>query len=471
MEQLSGLDAAFVHQDSPRTPMHVTAVLIYDVGQDADSAIDRQRLQRLVTGTLRQFPLFHRKLRRVAMDVDTPYWVDAPAPDMKHHISRRRIVPGGGWEDLRELLAELHSRGLDLAKPPWEMCLVDGLLAFPGLPARCQALVVKIHHCAIDGMSLAAIIDAMHGEASPPAPGKPGGRAPDYWDIWTRLNLNNIGRQFKFAETLGNLVPAVLRARRSGRSFSDLPAVLGTRAHFNDRVGSGRALGAAVWPRGDFLAIKRSVRHVTFNDIALAVVAGALREYLGSKHLLPDRSLVAGVPISLRAATGEPVGGNRIATMMVGLGTTADDPVERLRLVHRYAVAGKKRIDALGTGTVMDISDSVSPNILAGGIRAIARASILTLAPVPFHTMVSNVPGPMAPLRLGSAELVVPLGFGPVRDNMGLFHIVSSSHSRVSLSFSACNRLMPDGEFYQRCIERAFANLLEHATVDPLAPG
>jgi WS/DGAT/MGAT family acyltransferase len=444
--------------------MHVCAVLLYDIGEDRHGAIEPATLKRLVVNNLGEFPLFRRKLRRVLMDVDTPYWVDVAEPEWNRHISQQAVTAAAGWQGFFERLAGIHSKGLDLSKPPWEMCLVNGLEDFPGIPPQCQALVIKIHHAAIDGASLVAVLAAMHMEVANPS-GKQSRLAPepDYWDIWTRFNLRNIGRNYKFAETMGNLLPGVLRARQVRQQFSDLPPMLRTRSQFNDNIGALRTVGAVIWPRDKFVAIKRAVRHVTLNDIALAVVGGALRQYLLAERRLPASTLVAGVPINLRGAAGEGAGGNRIATMRVGLGTVVTDPVERLRLVHRYAVAGKKHIDALGTGTVMDISDSVSPNILARGIRMMASASKIADAPVPFHTMVSSVPGPPRPMRLGAAELVVPLGFGPVRDNMGLFHIVSSSHSRVSLSFNACARLMPAGGIYQQCLRDAFTALYEQA--------
>lgn len=466
MNQLSGLDSAFVHQDSVRTPMHVTAVLLYDIGAGKKGAIQRRSLCRLVSTRLWQFPVFRRKLRRVALDVDTPYWVEVPGPDFDYHISVKSLGRAATWASLEQLLTDIHRQGMDLSRPLWELCLIRGLRDLPGLPANCQALVLKVHHSAIDGMSLAAIIDAMHRRAKAGVDEGAGDqREPDSWDVWARFNLNNIGRQLKFAKTVRGLVPAVLRARKARRSFGDLPAVSGGRARFNDRIGGGRTLGAMIWSREDFVNIRRAVRHVTLNDIALSIVAGALREYLKHYGQLPARSLVAGVPVSLRGSGGDAAAGNRIATMMVGLATGEDDPVARLRTIHRYAVAGKKRIDALGTGTVMDISDSVNPNILAGGIKAMAQASVMALAPVPFHTMVSNVPGAIEPLRLGSADLVVPFGFGPVRDNMGLFHIVSNSRERVSLSFNACDRLMSDGDFYRDCLQRAFIALCSQATM------
>jgi diacylglycerol O-acyltransferase len=212
------------------------------------------------------------------------------------------------------------------------------------------------------------------------------------------------------------------------------------------------------------LAIKRAVRRVTINDIAMACIAGAMREYLQHHNKLPARSLSSGVPISLRGPADIEAGGNKIATMVVGLGTQIADPLERLRLIHRYAVAGKKQIKALGTGTVMDISDSLAPGLLAESIKSVARASRVAEIPVPYHTMISNIPGPPNTLSLGRAKLVAPLGFGPIRDNLGLFHIVSSSETIISLSFSACKNLLPDGGYYESCLQASFAGLLSTAT-------
>jgi hypothetical protein len=195
----------------------------------------------------------------------------------------------------------------------------------------------------------------------------------------------------------------------------------------------------------------------------MSCVGGGLRDYLISHGQLSDQSLSCGAPISLRDPGESHSGDNKIATMVVGLATHLDDPVERLRLIHRYAVAGKKQISSLGTGTVMDISDSLTPGVLAESIRALAWASRVADVPVPFHTMISNVPGPQRPLSLGKAELVVPVGLGPLRDNMGLFHIVSSSERFMSISFSACRKLLPDSEHYVSCLENAFGALREQA--------
>jgi diacylglycerol O-acyltransferase len=462
MEQLSGLDAAFIHQDSYRTPMHISAVLLYDAGADGESSISRDNLIALCRQRLAKFPQIRRKLRRVPMGVDTPYWLEIPNPDWDRHITQSSLSPNqkGNWHALHQTLAQFHGAKMALDQPLWSIHLLHGLVGLPRVPEHCQALVLKFHHAGIDGISLAGIIAAIHQNSEDDDAGQRShSPAPGRWELWGRANINSIGRQLKLAETVGNLIPGFARARQARREFGDLPPVLTTGSLFNRRVRPARHTGAALLDVASVISIKRAVRRVTVNDIALATVAGGLRRYLLAHNKLPRKSLASGVPINLRAPGEQQASGNRIATMIVGLATHVEDPVKRLRLIHRYAVAGKKQITALGTGTVMDISNSIAPGLLAEGIRTMAWASRMADAPVPFHTMVSNVPGPDQPLYLGKARLAVPMGLGPIRDNMGLFHIVSNSDTMMSLSFSACRRMLPDPEFYEACLEESFNDL------------
>ncbi len=464
MEQLSGLDAAFVHQESRRTPMHVSAVLIYDIGNKGKHAISSDAVCELLASRLGDVQVFHRELHQVPMGMDAPYWVDVADPDWRAHVTETALPAATDWQGFQRHLARLHNAQLDLKRPLWEIELIHGLSDLPGLPANCQALVLKLHHAAIDGMSMAAIIDSLHDDrAERPGSSRQRLRRPSDWDLWSRANRNFAKRQIKLVDTLRKLLPGMAKARETQKDFADLPAICRTAARFNKRVSRTRTTGAVLLPRDAVIAIKRAVRRVTLNDIALACVGGALRKYLLAHGRMSKESLACGAPISLRSAKDKAVGGNKIATMVVGLATHISDPVERLRLVHRYAVAGKKQINALGTGTVMDISDSVTPGLLAEGIKAMARVSQYADVPVPFHTMVSNVPGPQQPKFLGKAELVVPLGLGPIRDNLGLFHIVSGGQDLLSISFSACAKLLPDASIYEECLQQAFDELYDSA--------
>ena len=278
MQQLSGLDTAFVHQDSYRTPMHICAVLLYDTGADDQWATSLATLQRMVAQRLVQFPLFRRKLRRVALDMDTPYWVDIAEPHWDRHLSESTLPEGGDWEMLMQQLGYLHSTRMDLTVPLWEMHLIHGLYDIPGLPRNCQALVLKVHHSAVDGISMAGIISALHQAPDDASPERNKAmQAPAQWELWTRAHLNSVSRQLKLAETVSNLLPGFLRARETRQQFSDLPPIHSTECRFNARVRAGRSTGAILLPMADVIAVKRAVGRVTLNDIAMSCVAGALR--------------------------------------------------------------------------------------------------------------------------------------------------------------------------------------------------
>lgn len=464
MEQLSGLDAAFIHQDSGRTPMHVTAVLLYYNGVRGNQRLKVDDLRKVVKNRLGKFPLFSRKLLRVPMGMDTPYWVDAGRVDPAGHIRESRLPRGSGWRDLQKHLARLHQEPMDLMRPLWNMELVHELTELPRLRGTHQALIFKAHHAAVDGMSLAAIVDAMHQTGRIRKQTYKAIAAPDSWDMWARLNENTIERQMRLADTARHLLPRLLKAREASLPFRDLPAISRSATPFNADVVPGRTTGAILVAFEEILAIKRSVRHVTLNDIAIAIVSGGLRAYLRHHGRLPKESLSCGAPISLRKAGDKDLRGNMIATMVVGMATNEEDPVERVRLIHRYALAGKRRIEALGTGTVMNISDSLPPGLLAGGLQLLGRIGRLADMPVPFHTMISNVAVPMhGQQRLGQAQLVVPLGLGPVRDNMGLFHIVGRGAEWFSIAFSACRQLLPDPARYEDFLAKSAQELHEAA--------
>ena len=158
------------------------------------------------------------------MGMDTPYWVDVPSANWQRHIRETSLSETGGWAGFQRHLAGLHGTQLDLKRPLWEIQLIHGLSDLPGLPANCQALALKVHHAAIDGMSMAAIIHGLHDESMDSVPATGGAASPlSEWDLWQRANLNFVGRQFKLVDTVKNLLPGLVRARESRKEFSDLP--------------------------------------------------------------------------------------------------------------------------------------------------------------------------------------------------------------------------------------------------------
>lgn len=462
MKQLSGLDAAFIHQESPKTPMHVSPVLIYGVNEHTGKSLELSDLRQAFQDSLSQSAILTQKLVSLPMGMDEPYWVNDKKFDLEGHISEVKLPSPGSWQQLKTLLAREHTKGLNLEKPLWQAVLIRGLNNIEGVPEHSTAVILKIHHAAIDGVSLATLVASLH-DTKTPQDDDSASRSyadADQIEMWNRANMKQWTRPIKLISTVRKLIPAVSKLRELKKPEQLASTTKHTKTRFNKKVTRGRVIGAAHISLQDLKLIKRGVRRVTLNDIALAIVGGALREYLKHHSELPKTSLVCGAPINLRTRDDGTVG-NKIATMQVGLATDIADPVERVRAVHQYALMGKAKINTLGTGTVMDISDSLAPVLLAEGLRAISFASTrVSEIPVPFHVMISNVPGPAEPIALCGAPLYALLGLGPIRHSMGLFHVVSNSADICTITFTSCSSILPDADFYEQCLRESIATLL-----------
>ena len=445
--------------------MHVSPVLIYGPRAGTSQSLDISAVRQTFEDSLPNSPILTQKLLSLPMGMDEPYWVTDEEFDLKQHVSECQVPSPGSREQLKTLLARLHAKGLNMDKPLWYAWFITGLDNIEGIATGSSALMIKIHHAAIDGVSLAGLVAALHDDKAHDA--KQSGirqqGAPDRVAMWNRASIKQWTRPLKLATTVSRLIPAVSKMRELKKTAEFSSSTKHSKTRFNAVVTSGRVIGTLQIPAQGLRAIKRAVRRVTPNDIAVSIVGGALRKYLLAHGELPRASLVCGAPINLRSRNDGTVG-NKIATMQIGLATDVADPVERVRAVHQYALMGKARINTLGTGTVMDISDSVAPGVLAEGLRALSFASTrVSEMPVPFHVMISNVPGPAKPISLGGAPLYSLIGLGPIRHSMGLFHVVSNSAEIYTISFTSCPAIMPDAEFYERCLRESFEELLAAA--------
>jgi len=466
MKQLSGLDTAFIHQESHKTPMHVSPVLIYGPCEGSDNSLQLQDIAEAFEARLSSSPILTQKLLSLPLGMDEPYWVADKKFSLANHIHEDELPAPGSWKQLKNLLAKEHAKGLNLKKPLWKATLIKGLDNIKGLPVGSSALILKIHHAAIDGVSLSKLLSALHTLPNPQItePDTAAPSDPDQMEIWNRAGLKQWTRPLKLASTVSKLVPAVSKLRDLEQPRELSSSTKHSKTRFNREVHAGRVVGSLQLELADLKLIKRGVRRVTLNDIAMSIVGGALREYLHHHHELPKNSLVCGAPVNLRDRN-DSSGGNKIATMQVGLATDIEDPVERLRAVHQYALMGKAKINTLGSGTVMDISDSVAPGLLAEGLRALSFASTrVSEMPVPFHVMISNVPGPTESVSLSGAPLRSLLGLGPIRHSMGLFHVVSNSAEIYTITFTSCRSIMPDPSVYENALSSSFNALLNAAT-------
>lgn len=467
MQQLSAMDASFVYLETPHTPMHIGSVGIYDPSTAPGGFVRFKDILQFIQSRLSGARSFRQRLVRVPFDLDHPYWIEDPEFDIEFHVRHIALPKPGDWRQLCIQVARLHSRPLDLTKPLWEFTIVEGLDNVEGLPPGCFALVSKVHHAAIDGMSGVEMSAAIHDldpnmtpRADQPDTWKPE-HMPHVADLLVRSYFNSLTQPVRVMETIGRSLPGVARlSNQVGKGdVSIRNARPAPRTRFNGKVGAHRVWDAVPFRLGDIRAVKEAVPDATVNDVILAVVGGALRKYLTAKGELPRDTLTAMAPISVRGDGDKGALGNLVSAMVVGLGTTVEDPIERLRYVHDEAINSKAMTNAVGAKNLSDYS-KLMPSALAGlGARLYTRVGAANAHSPVFNCVVTNVPGSRVPLYFAGARMVAMYGTGPIFDGMGLINTIYSYGQTIAISFTSDRDMMPDPAAYADALRETFAEM------------
>ena len=466
MQQLSGQDAMFLHAELDGLPQHIGGVSIYDQSTAPGGKVRFKQILAMLEDRVHLSPIFRRKLAFVPYGLGRPYWAEDPDFDMEYHVRHIALPKPGDWRQLCILAARIHSQPLRRDKPMWEMYVIEGLNNVEGYPPNCFAVLLKVHHCAMDGATGTQFMNIVHdldtetrdvGSAPPwvverPSRARMLGRA--YLDVWSKPG--------QVVDMLKQAGPAFMRIRQGKKDahFHSLEDKQSTR--FQGKISRHRVVEARKFDFEEIRAIKNTQPGSTVNDVMLTIVAGGMRKYLDSKNELPQQSLVTGCPIDVRSPEERAAGGNMVGFMMVGLRTDIADPCERLAAVHEETQSAKAYAEALGPRFAVDLTDVMPGNVLSLAIRT-ASATGLAEASVMFNTIVTNVPGAPFQLYLCGAALVDSISLGPLLPNVGLFHIVYSSvqekKGSINLSFTACRDMLPDPGFYADCLQESFEEL------------
>lgn len=468
MEQLTGQDASFLYTETPRAPMHIGAMAIYDPSELEGGVQRFKSILKFIEARLHKAKTFRRKLVNVPFNLDHPYWIEDKNFDLEFHMRHIRLPEPGDWRQLCIQTARLHARHLDLTKPLWEFTVIEGLDSIPGLPKGCYAIVSKIHHACIDGVSGSDIAEAIHSlEADPPHPEFPeqewkGESDPNPFELLTRAQINNLTQPYRLAEVMAKAMPAMARfnvglAEQKFSVNADIP-----RTRFSGIVSSHRVVEGRSFELADIKAIKSLVEGATVNDAVLTIVGGALRKYLHSKNELPGKPMVAMAPISVRSTQGKNALGNQVAAMTVKLGTDIEDSLQRLANVHNSAMSSKEMTNAVGAKLMTDMSQFVPSTTAALATRLYTEFAMAENMNMGFNCVVTNVPGPQIPLYMAGARLVTQYGLGPIFDGMGIIFPVYSYGGQITISFNSCRTMLPDPEFFSECIQETFDELLKH---------
>lgn len=466
MQQLSGQDASFVYLETPTSPMHIGSVGIYDPSTAPGGFVRFKDILRFIESRLGGARSFRQRLVRVPLDLDHPYWIEDPDFDLEYHVRHLALPKPGDWRQLCILVARLHARPMDLTKPLWEFTIVEGLDNIEGLPPGCFALVAKVHHAAIDGMSGVEMSAAVHDITPDMLPREeaddwqPGSR-PGVSELLISSYFNTLRKPFQYAETLARTIPGVARlSAHVGKGEVSLAnAKLAPKTRFNAPVSSHRVFDGAVFSLADVRAIKGAIEGGTVNDAILAIIGGALRKYLLAKDELPADSLTAMAPISVRDEGEKKSLGNLVSAMVVGLGTHIADPLERLRYIHAETKNSKAMTNAVGARTLTDYSQFIPAGLSGLAARLYTRLGAANAHSPVFNVVATNVPGSRVPLYFAGAKMVKMFGLAPVLDSMGLINTIYSYGDDIAISFTSDRGMMPDPAVYADALRESFAEL------------
>lgn len=468
MRQLSAQDAAFLYLESQGTHLHLTALYIYDQSAAPGGVVRHKDVLRYLESRLHTSPVFRQKLVSLPYGIDFPWWVDDEQFDLEFHVRHIALPAPRDWRQLCILTARLHSRPLDMSRPPWEMYLVEGLDNVRGIPKESFAIIARYHHAAVDGVTGTEILSGLHSttpDVDPdpePRPWKPESK-PSWFGLMNRAAVNNIRQPFQLARAVASTVPGISQAllRRKSAELDQSYDVPDTR--FNAPVSAHRVFDGVTFKLKQLSNIRSAVPGATVNDVVLTICGGALREYLERKDELPDESLIAMAPVNTRTDDETDLSGNVLSMMSAPLHSDVADPIARLRAVREATANAKATEKAVSARQMTDITRHISSATMALAGRLVTELGLGHRAMRLANCVVTNVPGPQQPLYLNGAKLLKSTGCAPVIDGMGLLLGAISYNGELILSITACRELVPDPELLAACLKRSFQQLKKAA--------
>lgn len=464
MRQLTPLDSAFLYFETPHSPMHIGGVYIYE-GKGKGSPYSYLQFLEHIRSRLHVAKVFKERIVEVPMDLDLPYWIEDPEFDLELHCPRAGLVPPRNKQALMTMAAEIFSRPLDRSRPLWEATFIEGLDGFKDLPKGSFAIVFKVHHCAIDGISgeeiLASLLDITEVPRVEPnnQTGSKIERIPTGPEMLAKSFGPTLKSPFQLARFLAksgrvawsSIYKRVRETKLSPPLYFEAP-----KARFDSNLSPHRIFASAELPLKTIKEIKNFVEGCTVNDVVLAVAAGALRRYLEEKQELPSEPLVAMAPVSTRTEQESGSFGNKVSSMLVSLATNIDDPLKRLQQVHKNAGSSKEYNKAVDVSKLIDYMPSVMESMVA---RLFTHIHISDQPQPIFNIVLTNVPGPQIPLYFDGMKLHSQFGMAPIVDGMGLMLVVMSYDGNVGIGVTSCRELMPDVANFAQYLEDSLAEL------------
>jgi diacylglycerol O-acyltransferase / wax synthase len=466
-DRLSFLDNSFLLAESPTNHMHIAGTARYEAGplRRADGGIDPERIREYVSSRLHLIPRYRQVLTHTPIE-GHPVWVDDQHFNIDYHVRHTALPRPGDERQLKRLSGRIMSQQLDRSKPLWEMWVVEGLEGGDHF-----AIITKIHHCMIDGMSsvdlLEVLLTPMPMDAIEQAPRWIPRPVPTTWEL---LRAETVRRAALPLETLATFrqslarvqdprsdVRAMLRAMRDSvwsglRTVSDTP--------LNRPIGTHRRFDWLELSLDDVKAVKNRLGG-TLNDVVLTTVTGAMQRFLEDRRVnVEGLDFRVMAPVSVRASKERGTLGNRVSAWVVNLPIAEPDPRRRLAQISESTMRLKDSKQALGAEMLTQVMSWTPSTLLSLGSRMVLRR-------LPFNLVVTNVPGPQVPLYMLGARMLDNFGQVPLTDYLGLGIVLFSYAGKLCWGFTADWDLVPDLHEVVKATEAAFQELRAIAADTP----
>ena len=464
MRQLTSLDAQFLALETRRQTGHVASVAILDPSTTPTGTLGVADIEALITDRLPLLPPLRRRLLEVPLGLDYPYWIEDDDFDLHFHVREIGLPAPGTDEQLAEQVARIVSRPLDRGRPLWELYLVSGL------QSGNLAMLTKIHHAVIDGLSGAEILGLLLDltpeirQIEPTGPWGDNEPVPDELGLLLKGLKGAAGyplralralpsalpnledTQFKVIPgmaPLGRVAQRVQQALSREDGAVQRTQLVAPKTSFSGRISAHRRFTFGQLSLDDVKTVKNA-HGSTVNDVIVSLCAGAVRRWLIAHDELPDEPLVAQIPISVRTREQMGTYGNKIMLMAAPLMTNVADPVQRLARTHEALGDMKERHRALPADLLADANHFIPPAVFSRAARLTFGIATSRPGRPVWNCVISNVPGPQFPLYLAGARLEANYPVSVITHGMGLNITVMSYMGHLDVGIVADREQMPD---------------------------
>ncbi|MEX2476076.1 wax ester/triacylglycerol synthase family O-acyltransferase [Marinobacter sp.] len=473
MRQLSELDASFLYLESETAPMHIGGIYLFDA-RGSGNPLAFSTFVAYLRSRLHVVPVFRQRLKEIPFRLGRPYWVDDPDFSIERHLAYVNLGEHGKLHSLVGLASKILEEPLKRDRPLWHMTFVDGFPADEdddGLHGF--ALIVKLHHAAIDAFSGEEIMGKLL-EYTPdaraianPRPWEPQPE-PSEERIILQTGANLLRKPLQVTSLAMNAAEVAARSlvQRQIRKLP-LPFPLFSAPHspFNRQITANRQIISADVDLSRLKAIKANLGNVTLNDVVLGLCAETLRRYLANHDGDEGKSLVAMTPISVRSNSLRKATGNQMSAMLLDLATNEANPARRIRKIHQNAVASEPYREAISADRLTELLPST---MLALSARLYSELQIAQRYQPAFNLPITNVPGPQVPLYLQGARLTRQYNSAPLFDSMGLVVVAVSYEGRLTINFTLCPDVVADGDSLKGLLEESLHAIETAASALPI---